>query len=217
MTDEIPDIQVGQHALRTFKVNFRKKELVSITQAGSHWKGGVCTAVCLENRFHPVPGEFCGCGVYGTLSLAALRQFGRVYMQDIVTVIAAEGRTIIGSVGLRTAHARVIAYWAPTRGIRQIAAKQFEGARYYSDLQAMLDAHDLPAAGPLPKRRRFDSGVLAGILCAFWSLFAVLDTLSLLDYLHKHSYGWATWEAIIVVAMLFLATFNYKRVRQRFG
>lgn len=217
MADEIPDIYVGQYALRTFKIDFRNKELRSITQNGSHWKGGVCAAVCLAHRRHPPPGEHCGCGVYGTLSLSELRLFGPTCIQDIVTVIAAEGRTIIGPKGLRTECARVVAYWAPTRNVRHIAASQLEGAQHYSSLQVMLDYYDLPARGPLPRRRFVDPGVLWGILCAFWLLFAGLDTLTFIGYLYKHSYAWAAWEVVVVILMVYLAFFNYKKVRQRFG
>lgn len=216
MTDETPDIQVGQNALRTFKVDFRKKELLSITQSGSHWKGGVCTAVCLAatRRPHRVPDSYCVCGIYGTLSLTELRQFGPTCIQDIVTVIAAEGHTIIGPRGLRTERARVIAYWTPVRTIRQIAAKQFEGAQHYNNLQTMLDDHDLPAGGPLPKRR---SSVLSAMLTAVWSLLAAQTAVSGALYIQNGNYGWAALQAFTTGLAINLALYNYRQMRQRMG
>src|ERR1700758_3506082 len=61
---------------------------------------------------HDAPHEDCRCGVYGSLNLENLR---RQYHEslNLVAVIAAEGETIIGTRGLRTEFARVVAYWTP--------------------------------------------------------------------------------------------------------
>lgn len=218
-TDETDDIEVGRVALRTFKVDYRTKELRSITQPGSHWKGGVCTAICLAKKSlqHTTPSIYCVCGIYGTLTLDALRQFGPLCIRDIVTVIAAEGITIIGPTGLRTERARVIAYWSPARGIRKLAAKQFEGARHFDDLQALLDEYDLPAGGPLPTPRWLDHGIIATVLCPLWSLFALQDAVIADQYIRAQNYGWAAYEIVIALVMATFALHNFRLLRQRFG
>lgn len=75
--------------------------------------------VNVEHYFpeHPAPQLDCCCGIYGSLSMGHLVRQYRVAAY-LTAVIAAEGRTIIGTHGLRTERARVVAYyWNPT-GLR---------------------------------------------------------------------------------------------------
>jgi hypothetical protein len=149
------DIAIGVYALRTFKIT--KGQLTSVTVSGHHWKDGVCEAECMQaagqDPTHEAPVEGCSCGIYGTYSLAALRrQFGET--GRIVTVIAAEGRTVTGDTGLRTAAARIVAYWIGEPRIGQppgsgwarldnICAEQCPGARRYYDVDLMAKIYGL--------------------------------------------------------------------------
>jgi hypothetical protein len=148
VTDELApdvDIEVGRYALRTFKVDFKRRELRSLTQGRhgpSEWAGGLCVAKC-HYYGHQPPDPTCTCGVYGAVSLGGLKQFG-VFARSLVAVFAAEGDTLLGDCGLRTAYARVVAYWAPSRGVQRICAKQCGGAKRYNKLDDMLAAYDLP-------------------------------------------------------------------------
>lgn len=133
MTD---DLEVGRFAVRTFRMDSWRgipESLCSVQLGTGHWNGGFCVASCLAELMvqgytgyhgyprgpyfgfeipeHPVPDLRCTCGIYGALSLEALdRQYDR-WSTDFTAVIAAEGRTIIGTRGLRTERARVVAYY----------------------------------------------------------------------------------------------------------
>ena len=72
----------------------------------------------------------------------------------LVTVIAAEGTTIIGDTGLRTGYARVVAYWTATAAeLRERCEKQFIGATHFGDIGEMLAAYGFPAAQRLPRSK----------------------------------------------------------------
>ena len=104
--------EVARYALRTFVI--RDGQLSSVIKGGGHWNEGVCEAVCLaEDHEAPAPG--CRCGIYGALSLQTLYSQYPKAASRIVAVIAAEGKTMLGTVGLRTAAARVVASGAPSQ------------------------------------------------------------------------------------------------------
>jgi hypothetical protein len=100
---------------------------------------------------HTAPYLDCHCGVYGSLSLNHLIDQYRFETMKIITVIAAEGETIIGSRGLRTQYARVVAYWSPFRKFRRAADAQFEGAQHFKSLEEMLSEYQLPRYLPDPE------------------------------------------------------------------
>jgi hypothetical protein len=118
------------------------------------WEDGTCKAVC--HAWHPrdvgghkAPHEGCSCGIYGSLSYADLIHQFREYVKHIVVVIAAEGKTIIGDRGLRTAFARVVAYWvAPDQMYREVAAAQFKDAKDFGDPLGMVEAYGLELLPP---------------------------------------------------------------------
>jgi hypothetical protein len=128
-------------ALRTFVIE--DGELSSVAKGAGHWSGGVCEAVCLYED-HEAPAVDCRCGIYGALSLDVLRnQAGMAEAARwIVAVIAAEHRTMHGTVGLRTSAARVVAYWCAEpddkhRDDATLCAEQFPGARRFRNDAAM--------------------------------------------------------------------------------
>jgi len=163
------DIEIGRYALRTFScvdirrcdleddleaeledglqdsqsVSFSGRILTGIWHSGGQWLTGACVASC--DRGHMAPDEECSCGIYGTLSLSLLTAR---YPQAsrLVTVIAAEGTTVIGDLGLRTEAARVVAYWCSpdARVERHQCAKQFLDATEFAEREAMLDAYGIP-------------------------------------------------------------------------
>lgn len=161
MSSEVVDLDVGRFALRTFQI--RNDSLFSIAASTGGWENGACRAECLifkdpnfmSNglqflmgasdeemiRQHNAPHLKCSCGVYGSLSLESLEAQYASYTQKLVTVIAAEGLTIIGTRGLRTQFARVVACWT---------ARDFGGVNdlpdvtHFTDLDEMLARYDLP-------------------------------------------------------------------------
>lgn len=152
------DVEVGRFALRTFRI---------VWQSDVDWDNGVCEAVCIKRTEsvyswggnllgvlqdqlhdpavpkHDAPFEGCTCGIYGTLDVAALMRQYWHNARHLITVIAAEGRTIIGPVGLRTARARVVAYWTPTVWLEQ-RQEALREAEYYCQLPEMLNEYHLP-------------------------------------------------------------------------
>jgi hypothetical protein len=141
MSDEYGDtvvdnIQVARYALRTFAIRDGKPESVAVR--GDHWTDGVCVAHCLAHPDHVAPEADCRCGIYGALTVGVLARQYPQFACRIVTVIAAEGKTMLGTVGLRTAAARVVAYWcAEGREDAAICAQQFPGARRFFDAVVM--------------------------------------------------------------------------------
>jgi hypothetical protein len=103
------DLAVGVYALRTFAVADGK--LSSVIQGAGHWDDGVCEARCVKDPTHEAPADGCKCGIYGTHTLEALFSRYPEHSSRIVAVIAPEGRTVTGPKGLRTAFARIVAYW----------------------------------------------------------------------------------------------------------
>lgn len=126
------------------------------------WLDGTCEAVChaygIESwggdsvlptgKRHQAPYEDCKCGIYGSLSYADLiAQFSEA--RNIVAVIAVEGNTIIGTRGLRTQFARVVAYWvAPDPIWREVAASQFKDAEVFGDPLEMVESYGLGLLPP---------------------------------------------------------------------
>jgi hypothetical protein len=141
------DLAVGLYALRTFRTV--DGQLASVVQGTGHWGNGVCEARCLKSSDadHKVPADDCHCGIYGTHTLEALfAQYGE-FACRIVTVIAAEGRTVTGLTGLRTAAARIVAYWCAepdrSRSEADVCAEQCPGARRFYDLNVMARLYGL--------------------------------------------------------------------------
>ena len=162
MTD-VPDIEIARCALRTFNcvdirhcdledeladaleeglqdnqaVSFSGRILTGMYRSGGQWLTGACVARC--EKGHKAPDEECGCGIYGALSLSLLTA-SYPQASRLVTVIAAEGKTVIGDLGLRTEASRVVAYWCSpdARVERHQCAKQFLGAKEFADLAMMV-------------------------------------------------------------------------------
>jgi len=63
---------------------------------------------------------------------------------NLIAVIAVEGQTIIGSRGLRTECARVVAWWSRWGKYRRQARRQFVGADQYRHIDSMLYRYGLP-------------------------------------------------------------------------
>jgi hypothetical protein len=145
------DLEVGRHALRTFQVLTPYPVFDSIAMGTGNWKGGICSARCARGPLvvaewdgthaHVAPHESCRCGIYGCLSLEHLVFQYPVECRDIITVIAAEGKTYLGSKGLRTQYARVVAYWSTRLG--ELAREQFEDAKRFDDLFLMAQSYGL--------------------------------------------------------------------------
>jgi hypothetical protein len=142
--------EVGRYALRTFAIKSGK--LASIIQDAGHWENGTCVAQCVrtaeDEEPHEAPAAGCSCGIYGTLSLGALFDQYAEFACRIIAVIAAEHTTFIGTVGLRTAAARVVAYWCAEPDHRQpseadVCTQQCPGARRFYDLDVMARLYGL--------------------------------------------------------------------------
>lgn len=182
-----PDIEVGRLALRSFHFSSISHEfnVMDVPEKLGHWNDGTvkywrplsyhnpyradwldgtCTAICGVGEKHLVPNEECSCGIYGSLSYADLLYQYRAEARNIVTVIAAEGATIIGPRGLRTERARVLAYWVTSNAIyQQVAGDQFNTASVFETPVDLLDFYNLPA---LPKRTEQTRG---GTASSWWT------------------------------------------------
>lgn len=152
MSERTIDIEVGRYAVRTFRIDRRHRVLLPLTHSrskrGQHpWRNGTCVAECNHGHRHSPPADDCSCGIYAATNLAALRSQYPVLADNIVAVIAAEGSTIIGSQGLRTQAARVVAYWChPSPRLntaRAIFSEQCPDAVAYADCDVMLAAYRL--------------------------------------------------------------------------
>lgn len=146
-------IEVGRFALRTFSLHKRsggKLEIGAVAQVGDFWKNGVCIAECLKGlQNHEAPHADCSCGIYATLDLANLMRQYSLDATNLTAVIAAEGKTIIGPVGLRTERARVVAYRTPHPWEDLTTA--LPDAEYYANISQMLTAYGLPEGDLLPQ------------------------------------------------------------------
>jgi hypothetical protein len=141
-----PDPAVAVYALRTFRVE--DGQLASIITGTGHWIDGTCIARCTQNPDHVAPPvDGCQCGIYGAHTLAALRHQYAEKASRLVCVIAAEGATVIGATGLRTAAARIVAFWtAEPNGSQSefgVARQQCPGARRYFDVDLMAKLYGL--------------------------------------------------------------------------
>jgi hypothetical protein len=145
--NEPTDIAVAVHALRTFKIGADGKlgSLNGGGAKGAHWENGQCDAQCSvkpDDPDHVAPVEGCSCGIYGCLSLSKLfEQYGSE-ASAIVAVIAVEGRTALGGVGLKASSAWVIAYWRPADD-PDLADDEVPGARRYFNLSLMARVYGL--------------------------------------------------------------------------
>jgi hypothetical protein len=154
------DTEAFCYAVRTFFIDRQHRALLP---TGNHaqllgcddvdvaamWRGGECVASCSYGRPHRAPDDDCDCGIYGATSLQSLRWQSPDPAASIVAVIAAQGATIIGSQGLRTQAARVVAYWCHPAPMlddaREVFAEQCPAAGAFTDLDAMLAAYGIPA------------------------------------------------------------------------
>lgn len=181
---EVVDLEVGRYALRTFR--FTETELVPLVDHGvPTWINGTCVAECLPwLRFlgglstHPSPALHCTCGVYGSFSYEDLVTQYDDYARALTCVISAEGQTIIGSRGLRTQAARVVAYhsnpnvrvspvvtdlmeslwrtmfngmvtYLTNEQRAEICERSLPGAKHYDDLAYMLHDFGLSHRSPI--------------------------------------------------------------------
>lgn len=185
---EVVDLEVGRYALRTFR--FEGDDFFPILNTpnrGGWTREGTCEAICWGSppQKHEAPHLGCECGIYGSHSFYDLK---RQYMSahKFVAVIAAEGRTVVGTRGLRTERARVIAYacdmnaysepsssylnWdtgSPTRAsfmrrygptpIHVICGEAFADARRWKNLPGMIEHFELAWAAPSAGRHHSES------------------------------------------------------------
>lgn len=180
---EIGDVSIeaGWYALRSFSLKTEQatQEVADVLGgwwddgtckywgSGSYgrwpdWADGTCTAVCRKSSYqapqHPPPAEGCTCGIYASLSYADLIKQFRQDAQRIVCVINAEGSTIIGTRGLKTAHARIVAYWTvPSILERTVAKMQFKGAKQFDEPLSMIEHYQI-ALLPPPADNRHSGG-----------------------------------------------------------
>jgi hypothetical protein len=212
--DDLPDITIGRHAVRTFTVDYKHRKLLSLTTPGNHWEGGKCIATCAIGSDHTPPVRGCSCGIYGKLSLDGLWEYGRA-AQELVVVFEAEGETLVGPTGLRVEAARVVAYWSPVRGVRRICQEQLGGARNFGDLDEMLSAYDIPRGNATPPPPRMNPTISALLWMLVCCVVVVLDTnIAYIDFiLHRWAWGWAL--VVNLFMMLYLLRHYARRLRNR--
>jgi hypothetical protein len=155
--DQVPDIEVGRHALRTFRiVKKERRQFKTMKQSYKlrsvfkdyYWNSnGTIEAECLSvdiyDRHAPGMNENCHCGVYGSLNLDVLHTQYPDWTPQTVAVIAAEGPTLIGEKGLRTSAARIVAFWVADPADAEAYAN-VENVKAYLDIKEMLKDYDFP-------------------------------------------------------------------------
>jgi hypothetical protein len=156
---ETLNLAVGLYGLRTFC--YEAGEFHSLSAPAGLWRGGVCEAHCIDfegtnsaghlvaDKHHgdePSPVLSCDCGIYASTNYRHLCKQYQTRCNEIIAVIAAEGKTIVGSQGLRTQFARVVGYhfggW--TAMYRLAAHIQFVDATEYDSLSHMLQHFGIP-------------------------------------------------------------------------
>ena len=134
------EIEVGRHALRTFRfypgatsidpmtgyVTRRSGLRLRSLYQDTYWEDGKMVAECRKDRrsftiwasdemgptpCKEAPSLDCRCGLYGAVSADSLMTQYFLHARKTIAVMAAEGPTIIGTKGLRTSAARIVAYW----------------------------------------------------------------------------------------------------------
>lgn len=156
-TDErMPDIEVGRYALRTFRPLHDGLYSLYFPQ---RWDNGTTVARCYVGydgsddsaaqrySYHgDVPHEHCRCGVYGTLSLDQVAMEYYPMSARLIAVIAAEGVSYVGTKGLRTSAARIVAYWhhPDDLSVERSCQRSCPDAVSYSDIHEMLKDYSFP-------------------------------------------------------------------------
>ncbi len=135
-TDRDVEPAVGVYGLRTFRVIRGKLAPVGV-HGSRDWRDGTCVARCdysrRGNHGHRAPDELCTCGVYCFRDLWRLRA-GYPMAQDVVAVIALEGRVLEGEYGWRAEAARVLALWERVPA----TVKALPHVTRYRDVEAMI-------------------------------------------------------------------------------
>ncbi len=161
----------------------------TVHSAGGPWSGVLEQAVCAAGEEHEAPARDCGCGLYGWYAPADARDssgFG-----NVIAVIVARGRTVLGDHGFRAARARVEAVALPpalrlrpaaAAAARARLAGQYPDTAVYDSVAAMMRAHPpsdvrelAPTARPNPARRyrSIAMGVWAVGVLALYTLLAL--------------------------------------------
>jgi hypothetical protein len=168
--DGDPELMIGLYALRTFVVakfaftdedavnlaedltaddKVERPRLSSLADSGAHWKDGQCIARCKKNADHEAPADGCTCGVYATNTIAALFAQYEAQARKLVAVIATQGLTVKGDVGLKTSAARILAYWIGNPDVggssreAEVCKRDAPGARRFFDLRLMAKLYEL--------------------------------------------------------------------------
>ncbi|MEV5651005.1 hypothetical protein AB0L57_22365 [Nocardia sp. NPDC052254] len=132
---------VGVYGLRTFQVLRGKLGSVGVHSRSGDWHDGTCVARCdfyWHRRVdeHRVPAESCSCGVYCFRDLGRLRSEYSM-ANDVVAVIALEGRVLEGHRGWRAEAARVVALWTADPA----TVDPLPDVTRYSDVEEMIRAY----------------------------------------------------------------------------
>jgi hypothetical protein len=137
------EVEVGRYALRSFDLG--QGTLGSLFKRGHSWENGVAIAKCLaDNPCAEPPTQDCKCGLYGTLTLDQLCIEYANRARYAVAVFAAQGRTFLGTKGLRTAAARVVAYWCESPRQKKVLSTCAPQATHFADITEMLAAYKFP-------------------------------------------------------------------------
>jgi len=219
---ESHDVDVGVFALRTFRINFERQELLAVTQRGHFWLNGVCRATCTNGLAHKSPHEKCDCGIYGCFTLDKLAEYGAGPMQVLVAVIAAQGKTIIGDYGLRTEAARVVAYWSSSWRIRKICESECEDVKRYRYLGNMLKDYgmqrQLPVKPDLPWHVRLVRSLTWTTFWLVWGIFFLAsDAIGMVVEFSQHAWAAAGFDTLGVIFMAFFVSLLLRSFRGRIG
>lgn len=215
MAEVVDDIELGRYALRTFRIDYRKREMRSLTQNSkgpSEWIKGTCEARC-RNSSHPAPDYRCSCGIYGTNSADSLFEQFELYAKELIAVIAAEGITVVGDTGLRTQAARVVAYWPSNSAIGRVCHRDFPDAKKYKDLNDMLIDYNFSTIKEVPRSFLTQRRVVWLLFLWCWFFLTYDFTMMLIEMLTGRR-GPAILNAACVVTMAAITSYVFRRWRR---
>lgn len=216
MAEVIEDIELERYAVRTFRIDYRRRQIRSLTQQSqspSEWVDGTCEARCRHSS-HPAPDFQCSCGIYGACSADSLFEQFELYAKDLVAIIAAEGITILGDRGLRTQAARVVAYWPANSAVSRLCSRGFREAKKYKDLNDMLTDYDFSPVKEIP-RSSLSQRRLVGLLFLWcWFFLSYDSTMLVVEILTGRRSPSVTFNAVYVALLTGASGYFFHRWRR---
>lgn len=153
MSDDVGlDLVVGMKSARTFCVADSWLSSIAVNVPNIHlepanyvrsiqnaWRSSYATAICKKN--HPVPTKECTCGIYSFRTAQEVsKQYGYASAKSLA-VVAPNGLGVLGSRGLRSSGAAIVAMWLSkeTKKYNPFLPERYNNVIWYDSLARMLN------------------------------------------------------------------------------